>query len=139
MMRAVLVAALELGLLAHMQRWEARRVVIYQQRDVTRSIVLEAKDDIAAAGRSASELREGIDRATYTSHWPVRLEAWEFRDGRRRPLIRASVYGENGRFALRPITVKTYGSPLDDAWLERLLRAYRANGWRYEVITQPAP
>ena len=51
---------------------------------------------------------------------------------------RATVTGGNGRFSLQPIIVQTYGSKVDAAWLDRLLRTYREKGWRYKVI-QEAP
>ncbi len=54
------------------------------------------------------------------------------------PLIRATVSGNNGPFSLHPIVVETYGSRLDDQWLDRLLRAYRDKGWRFKVIQSPA-
>jgi hypothetical protein len=121
----------------YLARWEARRVVMYQQRDVTRSIILEAGDDIAAAGHTEWAIRDEHDRATYTTHWTEKLEAWQTRDGQKQPLIRATISGENGRFSLPPIIVETYGSPLDQRWLDRLLRTYRERGWKYRVVRSP--
>ena len=42
---------------------------MYQQRDVTRSTMLEAKQDIIAAGHLASEIRIERPRGTYTADW----------------------------------------------------------------------
>lgn len=136
-MLAVAFVAVFCGGLAYLQRWESRRAVMYQQRDMTRSIMLEAKQDIATAGHSASVFRNESDRVTYTSHWTEKLEAWETRNGQRQPLIRATVSGDNGRFSLPPISIETYGSPLDDPWIDRLLKAYRAKGWRYKIVRAP--
>ena len=133
----VLLAACYLGFWSYLQRWEARRVVMYRQRDVTRAIMEEAKEDIAAAGRSVSLFRRVRDRVTYTSHWTQRLDAWESRDRRNVPLIRAVVSGANGRFTRPPITIEVDDSPLNAPWLERLLRAYRSNGWQYRVVRRP--
>jgi hypothetical protein len=113
---------------------------MYRQQDATRAILDEAHDDIAAAGRKESLfLVLGGDRSR-TAEWEVRLEAWERRDGEDRPLIRATVSGSNGRLAseLAPIRVETYGSPLDDPWLDRLTRAYRERGWRFELVRGPS-
>lgn len=138
LMLTVAVVAVYCAGWAYLRNWESRRTVMYQQRDITRSIILEANQDIAAAGRTASEIRNTSDRVTYTTHWTEKLEAWETRQGRKQPLIRATVSGDNGRFSLAPITVEIYGSPLDGPWLERLFRAYRARGWRYRVIQGPS-
>lgn len=134
LMVVVATVAFYCALVAYVQRWESRRSLMYQQRDMTRSIILEAKQDITSAGRSASEFRNESDHVTYTSHWTEKLEAWETRNGQSEPLIRATVSGDCGRFSLPPILVETYGSPLDGPWLDRLLRAYRQKGWRYKVI-----
>jgi hypothetical protein len=107
---------------------------MYQQRDITRSIMLEAKQDIVAAGHSASGIRIERPLGTYTAEWTELLEAWENRDGQKPSLIRATVSGDNGRFSLQPIIVEKYESKLDAAWLDRLLRTYREKGWRYKVI-----
>ena len=78
----VIVAAVWCVVWAYfMQRWEARRTIMYQQRDITRSIMLEAKQDIVAAGHSASEIRIERPLGTYTAEWTEWLEAWENRDG----------------------------------------------------------
>ena len=139
MMLAVLLVACYLGFWAYVRGWEARRVVMYQQRDVTRSIMSEAKEIVTAAGRSTARLRHEGDRKTHTSHWTERLDVCESRDGRDLPLIRAVVSGANGRFTTPPITVETYGSPLDGRWLDRLLHAYRTRGWRYRVVRHTNP
>jgi hypothetical protein len=137
-MGLVIVAAVWCAFWAYLQRWEARRTIMYQQRDITRSIMLEAKQGIVAAGHSASEIRNDRPLGTGTAHWTEWLEAWENREGQKLSLIRATVSGDNGRFSLQPIIVETYGSPLDAPWLDRLLRAYREKGWRYKVIRAPA-
>ena len=110
---------------------------MYQQRDITQSIMLESKQDIAAAGHSVSEIRNERPRGTYSYHWTEWLEAWENREEQKRPLVRATVSCDNGLFSLQPIIVETYGSPLDTPWLERLLRAYSEKGWQYKVIQAP--
>ncbi len=137
MMGLVLGAAFWCAFWVYLQRWEARRTIMYQQRDVTRSIMLEAKHDIVAAGHSASEIHIERPLGTYTAEWTEWLEAWENRDGQKLSLIRATVSGDNGRFSLQPIIVETYGSKLVAAWLDRLLRAYCEKGWRYKVIQTP--
>ena len=130
----VFVAAVWCVVWVYLQRWEARRTIMYQQRDITRPIMLEAKQDIVTAGHSASEIRIERPGGMYTAEWTEWLEAWEKRDGQKLSLIRATVSGDNGRFSLQPIIVETYGSKLDAAWLDRLLRTYREKGWRYKVI-----
>jgi hypothetical protein len=118
-------------------RWDARRTVLYQQRDITRSIMEQAKQDIFVAGHSASKIEIDRPLASYTAHWTEWLEAWEDGGGEKRYLIRAAVSGDNGQFSLQPILVETYGSPLDAPWVDRLVRAYRERGWRYKVISAP--
>jgi hypothetical protein len=137
-MGLVIVAAVWGAFWAYLQRWEARRTIMYQQLYITRSIMLEAKQDIVAAGHSASEFRNDSPLGRGTAHWTEWLEAWENREGQKLSLIRATVSGDNGRFSLQPIIVETYGSPLDAPWLDRLPRAYREKGWRYKVIRAPA-
>jgi hypothetical protein len=130
----VILAALWCGVWVYFQRWEARRKIMYQQQDVTRSIVLEAKQEIVATGHLASEIRIERPVGTYTAKWTEWFEASENRTGQKLSLIRATVSGDNGRFSLQPIIVETYGSKLDAAWLDRLPRTYREKGWRYKVI-----
>jgi hypothetical protein len=137
-MLAMIPIALWLGLRVHVQRWDARRIVMYQQRDVTRSIMAEVGEDFVAAGPPAERRWRSVDRATSRSRWTERLDAWESRGGKDVPLIRARVSGANGEFAIRPIIVETYGAPPDAPWLDRLLRAYRARGWRYETVVRPS-
>jgi hypothetical protein len=134
LMLVVAIVAVFCAEWAYMRRWESRRVGMYQQRDLTRSIFLAAKQDLAAAGHSAAETRVESDRVTYTTHWTEKLEAWETAQGRRQPLIGVTVSGDNGYFTLPPIVVETHGGTSDDLWLDRLLRAYRERGWRYKVI-----
>jgi hypothetical protein len=138
MMALVICAALWCNFWVWLQRWEARRSVMYQQRDITQSIMQQAKQDIFAAGRSASKLDIDRPRAAYTPHWTEWLEAWENCGGEKRYLVRATVSGDNGQFSLQPIVVETYGSPLNAPWVDRLLRAYRERGWRYKVISAPS-
>ena len=137
MMALVVVAAIECAFWTSLYKCEARRPLMYQQRDVTRAIMLEAQQDIAAAGHSTAEIRNERPRGTYSYEWTEWLEAWEIRGGQKRPLIRAAVSGNDGQFALEPILVETYGSPLDAPWLDRLLRAYREKGWPYRVVQAP--
>ena len=139
MMVAVLAVALFLGFWSYLWNWKARRVVMYQQRDVTRSILSEAAEDLAAAGRPTSRFRQRGDHVTYTTHWTERLEEWDGRSVRGAPLIRAAVSGANGRFTIPPIAVETYDSPSKAPWLGRLLRAYREKGWEYKVVRRPNP
>jgi hypothetical protein len=139
MMLAVLLVACCLGFWAYLRRWEARRVVMYQQRDVTYAIMAEAYGIASAAGHSRVSFRQERDSKTYTSRWTERLEVFEVRDGPDVPLIRAVISGANGRFKTPPIIVETYGFPLDSHWLDHLLHAYRAKGWRYRVVRRPNP
>ncbi len=69
-MGLVIIAAYWCGTWAYLQRWEARRTIMYQQRDITKSVMLEAQQDIVAAGHSAPEIRIKRPQATYTTHWP---------------------------------------------------------------------
>jgi hypothetical protein len=137
-MGLVIIAACWCAAWAYLQRWEARRTIMYQQRDITVSVMLEAQQDIVAAGHSAPEIRVERPAATYTTHWTEWLDGSETRKGQKLSLIRATVSGENGAFSLQPIIVETYGSPLDAPWLDRLLRAYREKGWHYKVVQVPA-
>src|SRR5271168_157395 len=77
----VFVAAVGCVAWVYLRRWEARRTIMYQQRDVTRSIMLQAKQDIGAAGHSASEIHIERPRGTYTAEWTEWIEAWENRGG----------------------------------------------------------
>jgi hypothetical protein len=137
-MGLVIIAAFWCASWAYLQRWEARRTIMYQQRDITRSVILEAQQDIVAAGHSAPLIRNERPGGTYTTHWTEWLEGSETSKGEKLSLIRATVSGDNGWFSLQPIFVEMYGSPLDAPWLDRLLRAYRKKGWRYEVVQAPA-
>jgi hypothetical protein len=137
-MGLVIIAAFWCDSWAYLQRWEARRAIMYQQRDITRSVMLEAQQDIIAAGQPAPEIRNERPRGTYTTRWTEWLDGSETGNGQKLSLIRATVSGDNGWFSLQPIIVETYGSPLDAPWLDRLLRAYRETGWRYKVVQAPA-
>ena len=110
-MGLVISAALLCAFWVWLQRWEARRRVMYQQRDITQSIMHQAKQDIFAAGHLASKIDIDRPRASYTAHWTEWLEAWESCGGEKRYLVRATVSGENGRLSLQPIVVKTYRIP----------------------------
>ena len=100
MMALVVVAAIQCAFWTSMYKCEARRPLMYQQRDVTRAIMLEAQQDLAAVGHSTAEIRNERPRGTYSYEWTEWLEAWEIRGGQKRPLIRATVSGNNGQFAL---------------------------------------
>jgi hypothetical protein len=39
---------------------------------------------------------------------------------------------------LRPLTIKAAGASMEGPLLDRLIRAYRARGWRHEVVPRPA-
>jgi hypothetical protein len=136
-MGLVIIAAYWLAFWVWLQRWEVRRTIMYQQRDITQSVMVEAQQDIIAAGHSAPVIRNERPAATYTTHWTEWLDGSETRNGQKLSLIRATVSGDNGWFSLQPITVETYGSPLDTPWLDRLLRAYRGKGWNYKVVQVP--
>jgi hypothetical protein len=140
LMGLVMLAAYECAIWVYLQRWEARRSIMYEQRDITQSIMQQAKQDTIAAGHSASKIDIVRPQGTYTAQWTEWLEAWENRGGEKLSLIRATVSGDNGQLwqsSLQPIVVETYGSPLDGPWVDRLLRAYRERGWRYKVSSTP--
>ena len=59
-MWCVIVAAFCCILWVNFQRWEGRRTVMYQQRDITRSIMPDAKQDNIAAGRPAPETLSAV-------------------------------------------------------------------------------
>ncbi|WP_406695481.1 hypothetical protein V5E97_31125 [Singulisphaera sp. Ch08] len=134
MMLLVVLVASVLSFWAYLDRWERRRVVMYQQQGVTRSIMLVAEEDFAAAGHTRSQFRQVGTSKAYTDHWTERLEAWGSRDGRDVLLLRAVVSGANGRFRAPPISVEIDGFPFESPWLDRLLRAYRTKGWQYRVV-----
>src|SRR5689334_22165303 len=96
LMALVLAIAGYCGFLAHLRGWEARRAVMNEQWEMTRSILSEAEADVAAAGRLPAKFRYESDRATYTRRWRFGLEAIEDRAGRKLPLIRATVSGAIG-------------------------------------------
>ena len=136
------LAALAAGgtlLMSHLNDWEERRQLMYAQRDATKVLCEEAQLDLDAAGRTAGELRVVGGQDGRTADWRITLEAWETQDDQRTPLIRAVVSGENDRLALElaPIRVETYGSALDEVWLDRVRKYYDAREWRYEVVQLP--
>jgi hypothetical protein len=136
-MLAVIPLAWVLGFGVYIRGWEARRVVMDQQKRVTQSLLFLKKEDIAAADRPMSQLRQERVGTSYADHWMERLEGWEVRDGRRVPLIRVIVSGANGRFRAPPIDVVYSGPSSGYPWLDRLLRAYQAKGWSYRVVRRP--
>ena len=137
-MIAVLFVACSLGFWSYLIDWEARRVVMYRQRDVTRSIMDAAKDDFDPDGRGSLRIHRESDRSTYTTHWTERLETQVLGDeAEKSSLLSVVVSGANGRFSTPPINIETSGFPSDSAWLDRLLRAYQAEGWQYKVIRNP--
>jgi hypothetical protein len=137
-MLVVLTVASYLAFWDYLRRWEARRVVMQQQHEVTRSILREAEVDLAVGPPASRVLRWG-DTVTYTTHWTERIAVSEGRGESGDPLLRATVSGANGRFSLPPIRVEVQGPLGDGPWLDRLLRAYRERGWRYEVIRAAVP
>ena len=146
--RGLLVGVLVAGLICGgFARWYARRAqrqaLIAQlqvQRQVTgsaKSGISEAIADLIDAGRSLSFTSDDTfdpDR----DQWTAQLDAYEVRDGRRIPLIVVEVSGGREGDALRPITIKAAGASLEGPFLDRLIRDYRARGWRHEVIALPA-
>src|SRR5258705_9037985 len=95
MMGLVIIAAFRCVFLVNLYKREWRRPIMYQQRDITRSIMLEASQDIAAAGHSASEIRNERPRGTYSYQWIEWLEAWENRKEQKLSLIRVTVSCDN--------------------------------------------
>jgi hypothetical protein len=139
-MVAVLVVGLIFGGFA---RWYARRAqrqaLIAQlqvERQVTDSAISHAIADIPSTGRSLS-FSSGNTYYVGGDQWSAQLDAYESLEGRRIPLIVVEVSGGLDGDVLRPITIKVAGASLEGPLLDRLIRAYRARGWRHEVITLP--
>jgi len=138
LMVATAFVALPLAFLAHVRRWEARRAELYRQLDATKAAFEEARAVVAAAGRPAAEARILGGDGSRTADWSARLVVREREpgDGGETPLIDVAVSGANGRLAssLAPLRVEAVETELLDAWLPRLLRAYRERGWAFEVV-----
>jgi hypothetical protein len=136
-MAAVVVAACYAGEYAYFERWEARRSVMYHQRDMTRSIIEAAYANMVPAIRPGWGFRNPSDSETHPRYWTERICTWKQQNGRLTSQTHATISGANGWLSLQPITIEIDGSPSNDAWLDPLLRAYREKGWRYRVITLP--
>ncbi|AMV40684.1 hypothetical protein [Planctomyces sp. SH-PL62] len=139
LMLAVALVAWCLALVVHLRNWEARRVEMYRQRDESLLLLEAARGDLAAAAHPAADFVVRDAGTGRTADWRLEVVGREDRDGRRPAAHRAILSGSNGRLAsaLAPIRVETFGSPSDVPWLDRLLRAYRERGWRYEVVRLP--
>jgi hypothetical protein len=129
LMAAVVVVACYAGEYVYFERWEARRSLMYQQRDTTRSLL-----DAASPGIIARRFLND-DSEIHTRHWIERISAGEQLNRRKVPHD-ATISSANGWLSLEPITIEIDGSPSNDAWLDPLLRAYREKGWRYRVISR---
>jgi len=140
LMVATAFVAVPLAFLAHVRRWEARRVELYRQLDATKAAFEEARAVVAAAGRPGADVQVLGGEGSRTADWSARLVVREPGDGEEPPLIDVAVSGANGRLAssLEPLRVEAVETELLDAWLPRLLRAYRERGWAFEVVRTPA-
>jgi hypothetical protein len=136
LMAAVVVVACYAGEYTYLERWEARRTVMYHQRDMTRSVIEAAYPNIVPAIRPAWSFRNPADSETHTRHWIERISTWKQQNGRLTSQTHATISGANGWLSLQPITIEIDGSPSNDAWLDPLLRAYREKRWRYRVISR---
>ena len=122
-MGLVIIAAFWCAFWAYSQRWEASSDHhAYQQRYITRSVMLEAQQDMVAAGHSAPEICNETSIRNHTRRTGRNgSRGRRLHKGQKLFLIRrANVSGDNGWFSLHPIVVETYGSPLDAPWLDRL-------------------
>jgi hypothetical protein len=138
---SLMLVVLAIGLISGgIARWQAdrvrRQVLLAQaglQQQATNAAIYEVRGDITAAGRSNfSFLTEGTFGRV---GWTERLDVFESPGGQRVPLIFVEVSG--GDNALGTITIRRSGAPLEDLLLTRLTRAYRASGWKYEILGAP--
>jgi hypothetical protein len=145
-MRVVLWLAVILGQFAWLRSrsldWDARRVQMYQQRDVTRALMAEWKSDPRFA--DASGPTQDDPRSTPTSEWAENLTIST--PGGPDPgargvrasgfLSRLSLFSGAGP---GPITVEVFDPRfLDGPWLARLFREYEERGWRYTLVSPSA-
>ena len=145
-MRVVLSLALILGQFAWLRSrsldWDARRVQMYQQRDVTRALMAEWKSDPRLAGVSGPT--QDDPRRTPTAEWAENLTMST--PGGLDPggrgvrasgfLSRLSLFSGAGP---GPITVEVFDPRfLDGPWLARLFREYDERGWRYTLVSPSA-
>jgi hypothetical protein len=139
-LRWLMVAVLVVGLICGgFARWHARRThrqaliaQLHVQQQVTNSVIYQTHADLRAAGRT--NLSASTENSFGPNGWIERLDAYESPDGRRMPLIVVEVSGGCDDNLLRPITIKTSGASLEGQLLDRLIPAYRARGWRHEVL-----
>jgi hypothetical protein len=139
-MVAVLVVGLICGGLARRYARLLRRqdliAQLHLQQQVTDSVIREMHGDIAAAGRKGFSYWTGDSFGL--DDWATQINADDGPDGRRIPLIFVAVSGGCDEDILRPITIETAGASLEKPLIDRLIRAYRARGWRHEVVPLPA-
>jgi hypothetical protein len=138
-MVAVLVVGLICGGLA---RWYVRHTrrqgliaQLHVQLQVTDSVIHQSIADISSAGRNLS-----FSTGDSFGHdkWTAEVDAYESPGDRRIPLILVEVTGGCDEDFLRPIVIKTSGATLEGQLLDRLIRAYRVQGWPHEVVPFPA-
>jgi hypothetical protein len=139
LMRLVIAVALFLGaqvsLRNHIRNWEARRVVMDFQRDLTGTVIGEAMAELAAHDRGNLRVPDVIvGPSTGTREWSIEVRKIHESGGFGPAHVRVS--GANGEFALKPITVEVDDRLLEGPWLERLLGEYRDRGWPYVVSRQ---
>jgi hypothetical protein len=141
LMRLVAVAAVALfcgaqvSLRTHIRNWEARRVRMDLQRDLTRTALDEAMAGLAMLDRGKPGVPDAIvGPSNGTREWSIEIR--KFHEGGRLGPARVKVSGAIGEFALKPITVEVDDPVLEGPWLERLLVEYRGRGWPYVVIKQ---
>lgn len=132
LMLIVLLAACVSAQWSCLQRWEARRVHLYQRRDLANSVLQEAAV-VLAATRPIAPRTPAMSSSTATRHWSLRLELLERREGGQIPVVLVEVSQSNGTFGLRPITIEPSGLEFDEEVVDRLDRAFRERGWAFRI------
>ncbi len=144
----VLAFALFCGQMAWLRNqlnaWEAQRVRMYLQRDVTKAVMEEWKADLGLADVAAPMSDDPM--RTPTAEWSenilnVGADGWKPTTRRVRAsgfLNSFNPFNPFSRSVLEPITVEVYDPRfLDGPWLARLLREYDERGWRSRVVKPP--
>ncbi|WP_435017604.1 hypothetical protein TA3x_005222 [Tundrisphaera sp. TA3] len=136
MMGLVAGVALFLGFMAaqrrHLEKWEARRVVMYLQRDATQAILSEAMARVADAEPKESRSPYVFESPTRTANWSIAVRDFQ---ANKLGSERVKVSGANGEFALKPILIEIRDPRLVGPLLLRLEREYRERGWPFEVVS----
>jgi hypothetical protein len=138
LMVVVLVAGLVCGLFARWYSRELRRQALVPQLHVQQQVtdlVIHEIDAEFAANRKALSVWSGD--AFGNDMWTAQLNAYESQDGRKKPRVSVAVSGGCDGDVLRPITIKTVGASMEGPVLDRLITAYRVQGWTHEVVTVP--